>query len=507
MAQERRPRSYGDILRAIMGRRPLSWIISWEEDRVEKTLREVAASLPNQNFRFISWTATTGLVEEGTVISDVGDPLGVLDSIVQFQEPAFFLLKDFHPYFKDRPDTVRKLRDVYFALRNKPRFVFLLSPVLALPVELKKEVEVIDFELPSYGELEGLFESVVRAFEKRGGSVQIADEDYRKFVMALQGLTINEATHALTKLLSGKKVIDLPLADLLHEEKRQITLKEGILEYIPHIVGMDDIGGLDVIKDWLVRRADALGDEAAAFGLAAPKGVLVMGVTGCGKSLCVKAIANLWNLPLFRLDMNNLYAGMAGLPEEVFQRALKIMDSVAPAILWIDEIESGISDKTGEGAASRILGYFLTWMQEHQSKVFVAATANRIDLLPAEVLRRGRFDQIFFIDLPTPDEREQIFEVHLRRATQIETISKFHLTQLSKATRGWSGSEVEQAVLSAMFDAFSERRPVSVDDLYRAIGRTVPLSTTMAEQIKKLRSWAHDRAVRASTPPSTPEVV
>ena len=295
------------------------------------------------------------------------------------------------------------------------------------------------------------------------------------------------------------------MADVLHEEKRQITLKEGILEYVPHVVSMDDIGGLDVIKDWLVRRSDALGEEAAAYGLAAPKGVLVMGVTGCGKSLCVKAIANLWNLPLFRLDMNNLYAGMAGVPEEVFQRALKIMDSVAPAILWIDEIESGISDKTGEGAASRILGYFLTWMQEHSSKVFVAATANRIDLLPAEVLRRGRFDQIFFIDLPIPEEREQIFRVHLRRATQIEAMSKFHLSQLSKATKAWSGAEIEQAVLSAMFDAFSERRPVAVDDLYRSISRTVPLATTMAEQIKKLRSWAHDRAVRASSAPAMPE--
>ncbi len=488
-----------------MGRYPLNCILSWEEDRVEKTLRDVASSLPNQNFRFITWSVTTGMIEDGAVISDVIDPLAVLDAIIQIQDPAFFLLKDFHPYLKERHDVVRKLRDVYFAFRNKPRFVFLLSPILVLPVEMKKEIEVIDFELPSFDELLGLFESIVRAFEKRGGTVALDEASYRSFILALQGLTISEATHALTKLLSGKKILEPSMADVLHEEKRQITLKEGILEYVPHVVSMDDIGGLDVIKDWLVRRSDALGEEAAAYGLAAPKGVLVMGVTGCGKSLCVKAIANLWNLPLFRLDMNNLYAGMAGVPEEVFQRALKIMDSVAPAILWIDEIESGISDKTGEGAASRILGYFLTWMQEHSSKVFVAATANRIDLLPAEVLRRGRFDQIFFIDLPIPEEREQIFRVHLRRATQIEAMSKFHLSQLSKATKAWSGAEIEQAVLSAMFDAFSERRPVAVDDLYRSISRTVPLATTMAEQIKKLRSWAHDRAVRASSAPAMPE--
>ncbi|MEW6368081.1 MAG: AAA family ATPase [Acidobacteriota bacterium] len=498
-------KSHKEILRSIMGRYPLTYIISWEEDRVEKTLREVAASIPSQNFRYLSWTLTEGITEDGAIVADVRDPVAVLDTIVQSQEPAFYVLKDFHPFLKERPDVVRRVRDVYYALRNKPRFVFMLSPVLILPTDVKKEVQVVDFELPSYSDLEALFDSFGRAFEKRGASVEIAEDDKRRFIIALQGLTMNEATHAMTKLLSGKKVLDPALADVLHEEKRQITLKEGILEYIPHVVGMDDIGGLDTLKDWLNRRMDALSDEARAFGLDAPRGVLVMGVTGCGKSLSVKAIANLWNLPLFRLDMNNLYAGIAGPPEEVFQRALKIMDSVSPAILWIDEIESGISDKTGEGAASRILGFFLTWMQEHQSTVFVAATANRIDLIPAEVLRRGRFDQIFFIDLPTPEEREQIFNVHLRRAKESEPLSKFHLGQLSKATRGWSGAEIEQAVISAMYDAFAEKRPLQADDLYRAISRTVPLATTMSEQIKKLRSWAHDRAVRASPAPATPE--
>ncbi|MBI2837672.1 MAG: AAA family ATPase [Acidobacteria bacterium] len=505
MSQERRPKSYGQIIRSITGRYPLTYVLSWEEDRVEKTLREIAASLPNQNFRYISWTVTAGLVEDGNLIADVTDPIAVLDTILQTQEPAIFALKDFHPYLKQRADVVRKLRDVYFALKNKPRFVFLLSAQLVLPVELKKEIEVVDFELPSYQEIEGLFDSVLRSFEKRGGAIEVAEEEKRKFVMALQGLTINEATHALTKLLSGRKVIDAGLAAILHEEKRQITLKEGILEYVPHVIGMDDIGGLENLKEWLARRSDALSDEARAYGLAAPRGVLVMGVTGCGKSLCVKAIANLWNLPLFRLDMNNLYAGLAGPPEEVFQRALKIMDSVSPAILWIDEIESGISDKTGEGAASRVLGYFLTWMQEHESRVFVAATANRIDLLPAEVLRRGRFDQIFFIDLPSPDEREQIFMVHLRKTKESEPISKFHLSQLAKATKAWSGAEIEQAVTSAMYDAFAEKRPMIVDDLYRSISRMVPLATTMSEQIKKLRSWAHDRAIKASQPLAVPE--
>ena len=221
-----------------------------------------------------------------------------------------------------------------------------------------------------------------------------------------------------------------------------------------------------------------------------------MGVSGCGKSLTAKVISSQWNLPLFRLDMNLVYSGMSGSPELVFSRALKTMDSVAPAVLWLDEIESGISDKQGDSASSRILGYFLTWMQEHSSEVFVAATANRIDLLPAELLRRGRFDQIFFLDLPTRREREEIFTIHLKR-TGNET-HDFNIPQLAQITKGWSGSEIEQAIVSAMFEAFNENRKLSEDDLFIIFGNSVPLSTTMEEQIKKIRSWAHNRAVRAS---------
>ncbi len=222
-----------------------------------------------------------------------------------------------------------------------------------------------------------------------------------------------------------------------------------------------------------------------------------MGITGCGKSLASKAIAALWNLPLFRLDMNLVYSGIAGSPEDVFARALKTMDSVAPAILWIDEIESGISDKAADGASSRILGYFLTWMQEHTSEIFIAATANRIDLLPAELLRRGRFDQLFFIDLPSRREREEIFSIHLRK--RHNDLQRFNIAQLAQITKGWAGSEIEQVIISGMYEAFNENRPMTEDDLFIIFSNSVPLSTTMEEQIKKIRSWAHNRAVRASS--------
>jgi SpoVK/Ycf46/Vps4 family AAA+-type ATPase len=315
-------------------------------------------------------------------------------------------------------------------------------------------------------------------------------------VIGVQGLTLDEAYKAFLKAFQNQKKIDGTLLEFIHQEKKQLIMKESVLEFYDRHFGIGDMGGLEGLKDWLQKRRKAFTKEAKDFGLERPRGFLAMGISGCGKSLAAKITASLWRLPLFRLDMNLVYSGMAGSPELVFSRALKTMDSVAPAILWIDEIESGISDKQGEGAASRILGYFLTWMQEHTSEIFIAATANRIDLLPAELLRRGRFDQIFFIDLPTRIEREEIFTIHLK--AKGNDLAGFNIPQLAQITKGWSGSEIEQVIISAMYEAFNKNHPLTEDDLLVIFGSTVPLSTTMEEQIKRIRSWAHNRAVRAS---------
>jgi SpoVK/Ycf46/Vps4 family AAA+-type ATPase len=327
--------------------------------------------------------------------------------------------------------------------------------------------------------------------------VRLAEEEFSQFVIGLQGLTMDEATKVLMKTLLGQPAIGVELLPRIHAEKKQLILKEGVLEYVTSTLDLKDIGGLDKLKDWLAKRKKAFSKEARQFGIDRPRGVLTMGVTGCGKSLASKVIASLWGLPLFRLDMNLVYSGIAGAPEDVFSRALKTMDSVAPAVLWIDEIESGISDKTADGSSSRILGYFLTWMQEHTSEIFIAATANRIDLLPAELLRRGRFDQIFFLDLPSRKEREEIFRIHLTRRGNDPMA--FNVPQLAQITKGWSGSEIEQAIISGMVEAFNADRPLNEDDLFVIFGSSVPMATTMEEQIKKIRSWAHNRAVRAST--------
>lgn len=491
------------VKNCIVAKYPIIYITSWEEGRVEKLLESItAAYIPNREF-FV-WSVYSGMRKRDEKIENTNDPLKAIEFAISYDKPAVFLLRDLHPFINQRPDVCRALRDAYQALKNTSKFIFLISPFAFLPQELKKEIEIIDFPLPNFEELDSLLNQVLSGFAAKNVRINLTEDDKKSIVLALQGLTFDEAYRALIKSFQRKNTISSDVVESLHLEKKQIILKEFVLEYVHEKLSIDEIGGLDNLKDWLRKRQKAFTQEARKFGLDQPKGLLVMGVSGCGKSISVKAVASLWSLPLFRLDMNLVYSGIAGPPEEAFARALKTMDSLAPAILWIDEIESGINDKVSEGATGRILGYFLTWMQEHTSPVFVAATANRIDLLPAEMLRRGRFDQIFFVDLPTEKEREEIFRIHLSKRNV--NPDNFNITQLAKITKGWSGAEIEQAIISAMYEAFNEGRPLCEDDLFRIFSRSVPLSTTMYEQIKKIREWAHKRAVRASEALPVPEM-
>jgi len=410
---------------------------------------------------------------------------------------GFCIFRDMGMILRNNDAVVRKLREVYKRFKNSKFTVFLLSPDEFFPNDLKKEIDIVSFELPDFQELEDLFNRFLQSLQKSGRVVELTPEQRKKFVIGVQGLTLDEAYKAFMKAFQGKSRITGDLISVIHQEKKQLILKEQVLEYYPQKFTIEDMGGLENLKDWLRKRKNAFSKEARDYGLDRPRGFLAMGISGCGKSLASKVTASLWELPLFRLDMNLVYSGMAGSPELVFSRALKTMDSVAPAILWLDEIESGISDKHSDSASSRILGYFLTWMQEHDSEIFITATANRIDLLPAELMRRGRFDQIFFIDLPTRIEREEIFSIHL--ANKDNDLSKFNIPQLAQITKGWSGSEIEQVIISGMYEAFNQNRKLEEDDLFVIFGSSVPLSTTMEEQIKHIRSWAHNRAVRASS--------
>ena len=409
----------------------------------------------------------------------------------------FYIFKDLSEILADN-EKQRRIKNVYSAFRGKNKFLILLGAKFTLPLELNKDITLVDYKLPEINEIKFLVDDYFSALSKRGITINLSEDELDQVYTSLKGFTSAEIRFSLNKACVGLKSLDKSILVKLHDEKEQLARKDGVLEYVRGSETIEDVGGLENLKEWLIKRRKLFTPEAIAAGLRPPRGLLMMGISGCGKSLSVKAISALWNLPLFRLDMNKVYSGAYGTPEGTFFRAIKNIEAVAPAILWIDEIEGGISSSTAKDGStgSHIFSAFLTWMQEKSSDVFVAATANRIDLLPAEIIRKGRFDQVFFIDLPNDSEREHIFKVHLQKRKN--DISKFDLPLLSVATEFWNGAEIEAAVEAAMIEAFSRNEPMNQDDLYTIIRNTVPLSRTMAEQIKFIKNWASERAVSAS---------
>ncbi|HYN44008.1 MAG TPA: AAA family ATPase [Thermoanaerobaculia bacterium] len=488
------------IRRALLGSYPLLYVQSWEEGRVERALSVLAQKFYEKPVAFAVWTCVDGWTGLPDAPADSRDPLRALDVVLQSSGPGFFLMKDLPSLLEGRPDVVRKLRDAYRQLKGKGKFLVMVSPRLLLPEDLNKEVFIVDYDLPDEGEVR----NAVTILGKRYlGEAGLSPVDADRVVTVLRGQTLDELEHVFAKVFARTPRFDETTFDELLAEKEQSSRKAGVLEYVPPRFTLDDIGGLENLKDWLRKRQHLFSKEALEAGLPVPKGLLMMGMSGCGKSLSVKAIPVLWNLPLFRLDMNLVF-GTAN-PEASFHKALKTVEGLAPAVLWIDEIEMAITGGReaggGDPALGRIFSTFLTWMQEKEALVFVAATANRIHLLPAEFIRKGRFDQVFFLDLPNETERKAIFTVHLKK--QNADVARFDVIFLAKATKGFNGAEIESVVQAAAIDAFNEKRVLSEDDVARLITNTVALSKTMDEQIKAIKSWAHNRAISASRESAT----
>lgn len=481
------------IRRALVGGHPLIYVQSWEESRVERLVQHLAKTFFSQPAPCGIWTVVDGLIVDGIPVAETRDPVRALEAILQTSGKGFYLLKDFPTSPNGRPEIARRLRDLYRGLKDRGRFVLLVSPRFSIPEEAKKEVYLVEYELPDEGEISRIIDGTVR---KRLASDGLDERALKRLSLAMRGLTADEVGHLLSKVFAQRKSFDEGAFLEVLAEKEQMSKKEGVLEFVAPRFSIEDIGGYDVLKDWLRKRQPLFSKEALDAGIPIPKGLLLMGISGCGKSLCVKTISTLWNLPLFRLDMNAVFGTEN--PESTFLRALRSVEAVSPAVLWIDEIEMGVGGyrEGGDAAMSRIFSGFLTWMQEKSALVFVAATANRIQLLPAEIIRKGRFDQVFFVDLPNEEERKQIFAIHLKK-NRCDP-ARFDLVFLSKATKGWNGAEIEQAVVSSVVDAYSDSRPLTEEDLHRVISSTVPLAVTMEEQIKGIRSWAHDRALNAS---------
>lgn len=493
-----------DIL--IRARYSLLYVVSWEEHRVLSALQEIVVG---QEKHYYTWSETMGLrsptqqLAAGSPSTRAKDPMSVLEAIRTNPEPAVYVLKDFHvflsPNYPHASAVIRKLRDLADALHTAYTTVVLLSPVLQLPEELQKDVTVLDFALPGLRELDGLLTRAADSVRgQRGVQVDLSAEQRERVLKAALGLTMTEAENVFARCLVERGRFDV---DLIVAEKQQLIRKSGVLEYFESRDKVEDIGGLDILKGWLQSRSLAFTERAHRFGLPAPRGVLLLGVQGCGKSLTAKAVAHLWGLPLLRLDVGRIFAGLVGSSEENMRRAIHMAETVSPSVLWLDEIEKGLAGVQSSGLAdagvtARVFATLNTWMQEKVKPVFVVATANDISQLPPELLRKGRFDEIFFVDLPAEEERLEIFAIHLRRRHRDP--ARFDLARLAAEAKGFSGAEIEQVVISALHVAFAQNREVTTDDLLAAVQETVPLSVTMREDIDLVRRWAKGRARPAS---------
>jgi len=495
---------------------PIVYIETWEENRIIDMLLEISSS---EEFiktprKLYSWSISTGLYSyaDGKIVDNLSKDLeSCLTYFESIDENVILILKDIHTYFNGNfPDRniVRRMRDAaeFLKVSDKKKNIVITSPILSIPVELQKDITVAELPLPSKSEIRDVLDFVIET-NAPYCNIDLSEEDKELIAKTAQGLTLNEFENALSRALVERKELTINELDIIVSEKCQVIKKTGILEFINADISIDEVGGLENLKKWLQKRNKSWSDKATKdYNLPSPKGVLITGVPGCGKSLTAKAMSSLWKLPLLRLDVGKIFNKWIGNSEENIRIAIQTAEAVAPSILWIDEIEKGFGDAGDNdgGTTSRIFGTFLTWLQEKKKPVFVVATANNISKLPPELLRKGRFDEIFFVDLPTKTERNIIFKLHLeKRLKGSVSEGKFNVTEsllekLSDMTEGFVGAEIEEIVISALFEAFSENRTLQENDLIKAIKNTVPLSTTQYEQILVIRAWATERAVAAT---------
>lgn len=461
-------------------------------------LLETAGKLFKNACPVWSWSQTLGLVPpDGGTANKLG-PMAVLDFIASQQKPGIFQLKDFHQCMYDDPQIRRRLRDLYELCLDSGKFLVITSPLREVPAELNRQMALVELHAPDVEELLGFVRAESSAISRQGYAVDASEPSIYAMSRALQGLTLDESRHAIRRALAISGALNQNCLQHLLEEKKLVVNRTGLIQYISDSTLIEHVGGLEYLKTWLMERRKLFLQRDSLSNEIVPKGLLVMGVSGCGKSLSVKAIASCFGLPLYRIEMSEVFSGRHGNPDAAFVEACRTVESVAPAVVWFDEIEMGLTGDLGEGSTSlgRIFAFFLTWMQEKARGLFVAATANRIDLLPAEMIRKGRFDEVFFIDLPTEDERVEVFRIHLEKRGIDPNELEIH--RLKRITHGWTGAEIEQCVVSALTQVRLKDKKMEFEDLHQAALGIIPLSKTMREQVDHIRSWAYDRAVRAS---------
>jgi SpoVK/Ycf46/Vps4 family AAA+-type ATPase len=434
-------------------------------------------------------------------LSGLRDPIALLEHLIKVRKyEGIFLLLDFHDFLQDA--LIRRLlRDLSQSFKESKNNIIILSPVLEIPRSLKHEMYVVDYPLPDLEQLSAALSTALESIQKRKLQIQLSERDREQMVSAGSGMTMEQYEGALAKaVVESRGRITSKAIDKIVHAKKQIVRESG-LEFYEATETIDHVGGLGNLKRWLEKRQQAFTEKARTYGLPHPKGILLLGVQGCGKSLIARTCASLWKFPLLRLDLGSLFSSQVGSSEESTRRALSLVSVIAPAVLWIDEIEKGLSglgssNYSDAGVTARVVGTILTWLQEKSAPVFVIATANTVTNLPPELLRKGRFDEIFFLDLPDLDERKMIFRIHLEKRNRNH--QDFNLQLLAESCPDYSGAEIEQAIIAGLYDAFDEGRPLADEDILRNLQNQVPLSMTMHEQIAALRKWAKTRARTAS---------
>lgn len=478
------------------------YLVSPEEQRVEAEMKGIAQEV---GFKLYAWSATTGLVDtdKGSA-RQANDPLEALLAIQELPEKTIIVLRDFHLFLIGDPNPVllRQLKDSLQEAKTRNKPLVILGCRLCLPPELEREVTVVDFALPGKADLAKVLYGVMESARL----AELPEPQLEAALDAAGGLTTIEAENAFALSVVESQGI---VPAIISREKAQAVKKNGLLEIIQSHESLESIGGLDVLKDWLLKRRNAFGKKAREYGLPVPKGVLIIGIPGTGKSLTAKATASVFGVPLLRLDAGRIFAGLVGQSEANLRSVIQTAEAIAPCCLWIDELEKGLSGSKSSGAtdggtSARVFGSFISWMQEKQAPVFIVATANDVSQLPPEMLRAGRWDQLFFVDLPNEQEREDIWSIQIRKHGRDS--KDYDTRQLAKATEGLTGSEIEAVFIESLYQAFDEDKEPTDLSIAQVLTEFVPLSKTMAEQIAGLRNWSKGRARLATSPPAEPRL-
>lgn len=497
----------------LRGHYPIVYVTTYEETRLERILEGVTSELGRT---FFHWTATDGLRLWGKqeAVAGTKDPTHALEFAANAPAAPVFLFKDLHVSLENAL-IVRKLRDVAKKSSARQRALIVSAPELVLPKELHTLVAHYQLQLPTNDELKALIDETCARLSRPAGVFQagrptgvlrdLTPQQFEQFVRSLSGMTLEEAERAIADAVIHDLRLDPADIELVLKRKQEVLKRDHVLELSFHSDGFQEVGGLERLKAWLAKRTKGFTEEAKAFGLPAPRGIILLGVQGCGKSLCAKAVAKEWGLPLLRFDPSRLYDKFIGESERNLQRIFETVKYLSPVVLWIDEIEKGFAFSTSSeadaGLSRRIFGTFITWLQEKTEPVFVVATCNDVSALPPELLRKGRFDELFFVDLPSQAVRKQIVSIHLRKRKKDP--AQFDLDALARATERFSGAEIEQVIVNALYAAFSGSGVLTTELLMEEIARTVPLAVTMEEQVEGLRAWAHGRTVPAGNPESS----